>query len=156
VALQAEVLAEHEALVRAVRRAQQVRRAFRQLERLAMPLVDLKGVGERPDPAACDVARHDLDRHPADLGHGIAAHLGAERLGHELSTETVPEHRHVRVDGAPDQRDLALDPGERVVHAHRSAHEDDAARALEVVGHRVARLEAHDLEMNALAVEEVS
>src|SRR5438067_7132524 len=93
-ALHAEVLAEREALVRAVRVLHHARGAGRNAEGLAVPLEGKEGL-----QIAEPLARHLVVRHahlaPADLLHRIRAHAAAERLGEELAAQAMTEERHV-------------------------------------------------------------
>src|SRR3981189_2715721 len=97
VALHAEVLAEHERLVRAIRTPGDTRRLRREGEGLAVPV-------KTGDPSRCaePLARgrvvFDRDRTPADFLYVVARHLATERFGNELSAEAVAEHRNIGVD----------------------------------------------------------
>src|SRR5713101_22593 len=101
-ALHAEVLAEHERLVRAIRTPGDARRLRRDGEGLAVPVKP----GELPHPAE-PLARasvvFDRDRAPADFLYPVARHPATERFGDELSAEAVAEHRNIGVDCLPYQ-----------------------------------------------------
>src|SRR5882762_9227498 len=97
VALHAEVLAEHERLVRAIRAPGDARRLRRDGEGLAVP-VKTGELPHRAEPLARGSVVFDRDRAPADFFYPVARHPATERLGDNLSAEAVAEHRNIGVD----------------------------------------------------------
>ena len=135
VALEADVPAVDDVgLVRIEGVAEHARRARGHRERVVVPLEC-----REPRPAAepCGlrglVCRLHLD--PADLVHRRTRHRRIERLGEELPAEAVAEHRDLLRDRRPQERADRRDPRQRIVDAHRTTHQRDAAVRSGLGGH---------------------
>src|SRR5256884_4667192 len=91
-ALHAQVLAEHERLVRAIRAAGDSRRFRRDGESLPVPVKGAE-LPPRAEPLARASIVFDSDRAPADFLDAVARDSAAQCSCHQLSAETVAEHR---------------------------------------------------------------
>jgi hypothetical protein len=98
----------------------------------------------------------DGDRQPADLLDRVARHVGPERLGEQLTAQAVAEDGDIAGEGVADQVERAGDPRQVVVHAHRSAHEDEAGKARRVGGHGVAGVDPDQPPVDPAFVEEAA
>src|SRR3989449_10660506 len=102
VALHAEVLAERERLVRAIRAPSDARRLRRNGEGLAVP-VKTGELPRRAEPLARASVVFDHHRAPTDFLYPVTRHPATERLGDELSAEAVAEHWNIGVDRLVDE-----------------------------------------------------
>src|SRR6267142_2701436 len=147
VALHAEMPAERISLVLAVRVLQHPRRAGRDAESLAMPVERFERL-----QLAQPVARHRVvgDAHlaPADLPDGAGAHRAAEGLRHQLPAEAMADRRDVLAHGVADQLQHRRYPGQRVVDAHRPAHQREARESRSVARHPLPGVERAQLAWN--------
>src|SRR5712691_7345658 len=96
VALHAQMPAERERLVRAIRARRDLGRLRRDGEGLAVPVKTGKLAG-RAEPLARQRVVLDRDGAPADFLHGIARHFSAQGFRDELPAEAVAEHRNIFV-----------------------------------------------------------
>src|SRR6266853_4229810 len=152
-ALHAEVFAENERLVRAMRTPGDARRLGRDGEGLTVPVK----TGERAtggQPLARASVVFDRDQAPADFLHGVARHFPAQRLRHKLPAEAVAEHRNIGVGRLVHELEHRRDPRQLVVHAHRPAHEREPGELARVRGNRFARVHLDEPVRNAVRVEE--
>src|SRR5712691_8842389 len=153
VALHAEVLAEHECLVRAIRTHRDARRLRRDGEGLAVPVK----TGELPrcaEPLARASVVFDRDRAPADFLHPVARHPATQRLGDELSAEAVAEDRNIGGYRLVYQFEHRRDPRQLVVHAHRPAHECEPRERARIRGNLLPRVDLDEPVRNAVRFEE--
>src|SRR5467141_1199810 len=152
-ALHAEVLAQRERLVGAIRTAGNPRRLRRDGESLAVPV---KGAELPPcaEPLACAGVVLDSDRAPADFLDAVARDSPTQCFCHQLSAETVAEQRNVGIDRLLYQAEHLGYPRENVVHAHRPAHEHEPRELARIRGNRLSRVDLDDLEIDSARVEE--
>src|SRR5712671_4726257 len=153
VALHAEVLAENERLVRAIRTPGDARRLRRNGESLAVP-VKTGELPRRTEPLARASVVLDGDRAPADFLHGVARHFSAQRLCHELPAEAVAEHRNIGVGSLVHELEHRGNPRQLVVYAHRPAHHREPRELARVRGNRLARVHLDEPVRHAVRVEE--
>src|SRR6266581_6364817 len=153
VALHAEVLAEHERLIRAIRTPGDARGLRRDGEGLAVP-VETGELPRRAEPLARASVVFDRDRAPADFLYPVARHLATERLGDELSAEAVAEHRDIGGYRLVHELERGRDPRQLVVHAHRSAHEHESRESARIRGNLLPRVDLDEPVRNAVRVEE--
>src|SRR6266852_7211949 len=138
VALDAEVLAERERLVGAIRTPGDARRLRRDGEGLAVP-VKTGELSRRAEPLARLSVVFDRDRAPADFLYPVTRYPATERLGDELSAEAVAEHRDIGVDRLVHELERRRDPRQLVVHAHRPAHECEPRELARIRGNLLPR-----------------
>src|SRR5690348_5309246 len=138
------VTANGERLVGRARRRREMRRARRQIERIAVPVQHARPRREFSQGRGA-AGGTQIDAGPADLLEAGGVHLGAERTRHELRAETDAEHRLARLETFFDQRDFRLE--ERIavllVDADRPAEHDKEVAignigGAEIVDRRVA------------------
>ena len=148
VALHAEVLAERECLVGAMRvlRARACRRAECGRSRRASGTIRTPAAA--PSHSRATPLSATLHLAPADLLHRAGAHRAAERLRHQLPAQAVAEHRHVLAHRVAHQLERRHDPRQVVVDAHRPAHEGEPGEAPHVLRHRAALVERDQLPGN--------
>src|SRR3989441_7032525 len=153
VALHPEMFAERERLVRAIRTPRDARRLRRDREGLAVPVK----TGELPrcaEPLACASIVLDSNRAPADFLDAVARDSPAQRLCHQLSAETVAEHRNIGVDRLVDETEHPGYPRKDVVHAHRPPHECDPRERARIRGSLLPCVDLDEPVRNAVRVEE--
>jgi len=85
---------------------------------------------------------------PADLPDGAGAHRAAEGLRHQLSAEAMADRRDVPAHGVADQLQHRRYPGQRVIGAHRPAHQRQAREPSNVARHRLPGVERDQLPWN--------
>jgi hypothetical protein len=114
----------------------QQRGTARQIEALAMPLIDMI----RPDLADLAALERRPDRVIADLDMALAVeiHPSAKMPRQHLAAEADPEIRLVFLQRHADPVDLAFDEIEIVIGALRSAEDHRAGMLLERFRQRIA------------------
>ena len=129
------------------------RRAGRQVEPLAMPLVDMV----RPGIVRGTPLHRRMDRVVADLGMliDVAEHAGAEIAREHLRTEADAEQRLLLAQRHAHPLDLTADEGIFVVGAVRAAEHDSAGVLFQRRGQRVVEARPTNIERIAHSREEV-
>ena len=128
--------------------------AARQIEALAMPLIDLVG----PVLAERAAGRRRTDRVIADLGMAVRMRidLGAELARQHLRAEADAEIRLLLLERHLDPVDLAADEIVLVVGALRPAENHGAGMVLQRLGQRLVEARPADVEGEAAAAQRVA
>ena len=84
----------------------------------------------------------------------LPSHLAAERLAYQLPAEAVADHWHIPGDGVADQGTDGLDPRQRVIDAHRTAHETEAGKPVDRNRHRFASVDGDQTPGDPVLLEE--
>lgn len=154
-ALHAEMGAEGEHLVGAVLIGQESCRSGRQAESFTMPLKNgARLAGESAQPMAGNIIVFAEGATPADFLDRVFADDATERLADQLSTQAMADDRYIFCRGIADQGTNRFDPRQRVVDAHRAAHETQAGKAVDRGRHRIALVDGDQLPWNALLLKE--
>jgi hypothetical protein len=91
---------------------------------------------------------------PADFLDGIAGHVAAERLAHQLAAETVTYYRDVFRHCFANQGTNRGYPGQRIIDAHRPAHETQARKVVDRSRHRFTFIQRNQFPWNPLLLKE--
>lgn len=111
--------------------------AFRQIERIAMPMQHLGALAGELGQRGAEAFGRQRDLAPADLFHRPLVNSGAERGGHELCAEADAEHGLATRQAPLDQLDLGRQEaiGGDIADPDRPAeHHDEIGIANRAVG----------------------
>ena len=152
--LQRQGRVEQEGLVDARIGTVQRRSVLREGEGLTVPVKGAKALRQRRI-AAGKRRSHTLNVEPADLADRIGADFTPEGLGDQLTAKTVPEHGQSPSLSLTHQVQHRLDPGQRVIYAHGSAHEHQTGGAVYTLGNRFTRVDGHQAALESPPIEKV-
>jgi hypothetical protein len=125
----------------------------RQAERVVVPDQDLEAIGHGAEPIAGAGIVELLHVVPADLLGRHRLDLGAQRLGDELRSQTMTQHRQVPRGSAPDQSHFVAKPWMTVIDAHRAAEEHEPRDIVDALGNGVALVDANQVPRDVSGIE---
>ena len=154
-ALHAQMRAKGEHLVGAMRVGKQSGGAVRNAEGFPVPLKDRAGLASLiTHPVAGNGVVGAAGGAPAYLLDGIPGDLAAERLAHQLPAQAMPNDRHIPGYRIANQRADGVDPGQRIIDAHRAAHEAEARKPFACGRHGGTFVDGDQLPRNPLLLKE--